>query len=187
MSHIEVSTPKPEGENPAGVHITAPTIPARATPENKRPKRITRIEGEVHKAAFAFYYSLGQDRTLERVAQEFGVKRSAVVVWSSNFHWKKRIREMSNRRMEDEFREKAMSLLLKLLDSFSAKDETGKMILTAGEKSIVERLKLTIDAFKRLRDDDREQSDYEDEEGSAKGPGRKKTPPFMVNVIFKGI
>ncbi len=53
------------------------------------------------------------------------------------------------------------------------------MILTAGEKSIVERLKLTIDAYKRLRDDGREQEDHEN--GDEPVTGRKYPMPLICN------
>jgi hypothetical protein len=63
-------------------------IKALALPVAKEKKKLKRIEKPIHKQAFAFYYSLGESRTLARVAQEFGVKESAVEAWSSYFNWK---------------------------------------------------------------------------------------------------
>jgi len=162
--------------------VPAAVVPA---PTKKKPKR---IERELQKQALGFYYSLGDSRTLARVAQEFKVKESLVISWSSAFNWKKRVQEMENRSTEDEFKERAMGLLVTLLNSFSKRDEaTGEMVLTAGEKSIVERLKLAVDAFTKLRADSRDQEEHGDRDGSGRGPGKNGPPRgVMVNVIFKG-
>jgi len=125
---------------------------APASVDTEERKKPTRIEKEHHKQALAFYYSLGKYRTLARVAEVFGVKESLVLNWSSVFGWKERVADLENRSKEDEFKEKAMELLNLVLDSMSKREEeTGKLILTSSEKVTVEKLKLCVDAFKRLR------------------------------------
>lgn len=41
--------------------------------------------------AFNYYYSLGPERNIDKVAAYCGVNRSLVGRWSSNFEWQKRI------------------------------------------------------------------------------------------------
>ena len=160
--------------------------------EGKERKKPARIEKEHHKQAFAYYYALGDNRTLAKVAEEFKVKESLVLNWSSSFEWKKRIAELENRSQEDIFREKAMDLLNLLLDSMARHDEeTGKMILTSSEKTTVEKLKLCVDAFKRLRDDAREGDPVDPSlDGEDGRPGRgpqnlAAQKGVMVNFIIK--
>lgn len=55
---VEVLPPESdEGEIAAGA-----LVPAPVTPPGKK-KKAERIESETHKAAFAFYLGLGEDRT----------------------------------------------------------------------------------------------------------------------------
>lgn len=54
-----------------------------------KPKRETLR----HKEAFEFYYGLGQERSLERVARQFGVSNVAAENWSRSFNWLPRIVE----------------------------------------------------------------------------------------------
>jgi hypothetical protein len=155
--------------------------------DGEEKKKPTRIEKEHHKQALAFYYSLGKDRTLAKVAEVFGVKESLVLNWSSAFGWKDRVAELENRSKEEEFKEKAMELLNLVLDSMSKREEeTGKLILTSAEKVTVEKLKLCVDAFKRLRDDSREGEPESGPENNDSG-SRKAGPPkgVRVNVIIK--
>jgi hypothetical protein len=155
-----------------------------SVPATKRRGRYL-IERPVHKAALGYYLTLGPGRTLAQVAQHFKRKPSIINAWSASFKWTERIKVLESRSKETIFREKAMDLLVALLESFSAKDETGQMVLTAGEKSVVERLKLAVDAYTKLRSDARE---GDPGSGDEAGRGdRKKGPPngVMVNVIIK--
>lgn len=116
-----------------------------------------RIEREIHHRAFAFYFALGPTRTLAKVAQEFNLKDATALNWSATFGWKERLIELENRSKESEFREKAMDLLLLTMDSLVKRNKkTGVLILANTEKATVEKLKMAIDSFKRLRDDSRE-------------------------------
>ena len=62
---------------------TAEPEMALACIDGEEKRKPTRIEKEHHKQALAFYYSLGKDRTLAKVAEAFGVKESLVLNWSS--------------------------------------------------------------------------------------------------------
>jgi hypothetical protein len=153
-------------------------------PATKRKGRYN-IERPIHKQALAYYLALGPSRTLAQVAQNFKRKQSIINAWSASFKWSERIKALESRDKATLFQETAMDLLLTLLQSFSVRDEKGQMVLTAGEKSVVERLKLAIDGFTRLRADARE-GDPGNGDGAGRGD-RKKGPPkgVMVNVIIK--
>lgn len=43
-----------------------------------------------HKEAYEYYYSLGDDRSLQKVADEFGVTLKAVAQWNMSFNWQER-------------------------------------------------------------------------------------------------
>jgi hypothetical protein len=43
--------------------------------------------------AFEYYYGLGQHRSYEKVAAQFGVAISTVKLWGTSFGWKERIRD----------------------------------------------------------------------------------------------
>jgi hypothetical protein len=176
-----VMTPNSAGE----------TLPAVIEPEVIEPavsgkKKRNRIEREIHHRAFAFYFALGPSRTLAKVAAEFKLKEATILNWSSTFGWKERVIELESRSKETTFRELAMDTLNLVLKSLLKKDrKTGTLVLANTEKATVEKLKMCIDSFKRLRDDTREEADHEDGDYPERGTGRK-TPGVMVNVIFKG-
>lgn len=46
-----------------------------------------------HQAAFEYYYSMGEGRSLAEVARRFGVSPTAAAGWSSAFSWGRRIAE----------------------------------------------------------------------------------------------
>lgn len=70
--------------------------------------------------AFAYYYKLGEKRSLESVSKEFRISHMTAKRWSIDFEWQKRIAEVeakSNQRAEEKLitdaaREKARSLKL---------------------------------------------------------------------------
>ena len=144
---------------------------------SRKPRRIERLH---HREAFAFYYALGQDRNLRKVAEEFKQKESTVLNWSATFEWQKKIQELEARSQEQIFKEKAISLLNLVLDSLTKRDEKGEVVLTSTEKVTVEKLKMAIDSFKRLRDDSRE-GEPGSGEGSG-GDGLHKGPKTAVQV-----
>lgn len=50
-----------------------------------------------HKQAFDYYYTLGKDRNIIKVAQNFDVSRASVAKWSKAFEWQKRIKTRDKR------------------------------------------------------------------------------------------
>lgn len=43
-----------------------------------------------HKEAYEYYYSLGSERSLQKVADEFNVTLKAVAQWNMSFNWQER-------------------------------------------------------------------------------------------------
>ncbi len=116
------------------------------------------------------------------MAEHFKVKESLVVNWNSSFGWKERIAELENRTKADEFRDRAMDLVILLLESLTRPDEANsqKMVLTSSAKTTAETVKLAVDAFRKLREDAREEGS-----GGRTGGERRVKPNFNVNVIIK--
>jgi len=50
-----------------------------------------------HKEAFNFYYTLGKNRNITKVAQNFDVSRAAVAKWSKAFEWQEQIKKRDKR------------------------------------------------------------------------------------------
>lgn len=55
--------------------------------------RLLAKEQQHHMRAFEHYYSLGEQRSYERVASEFSVAASTVKLWARSFGWQERVRE----------------------------------------------------------------------------------------------
>jgi len=55
-----------------------------------------RTEQIHHTEAFEFYYALGKDRSLQKVADQFVIELTTAQHWSSWFKWKERIRDRDN-------------------------------------------------------------------------------------------
>jgi len=53
-----------------------------------------------HRAAFDYYYALGDKRSLAKVARKFKVSVQSLVKWSKNFHWKERIEKRDRENAE---------------------------------------------------------------------------------------
>jgi hypothetical protein len=92
--------------------------------------------------------------------------------------------ELESRSKETTFRELAMDTLNLVLNSLLKKDrKTGALVLANTEKATVDKLKMCIDSFKRLRDDSREQADHDDGDDPSRG---SKRPISMVYNRFEG-
>jgi uncharacterized protein YjcR len=50
-------------------------------------------EQEHHKKAFEFYYGLGEGRSYNLVAEEFGVALGTVKMWGRTLGWKRRVQQ----------------------------------------------------------------------------------------------
>lgn len=57
---------------------------------------LVKTEKLKHKEAFEYYYALGDGRTLQKVADEFGVNYLTIMKWRDSFGWVERIQERDN-------------------------------------------------------------------------------------------
>jgi hypothetical protein len=53
-----------------------------------------------HQQAFEYYYMLGPERSLGKVASQFGVSRPTATMWSQKLNWDARIVERDNKNMQ---------------------------------------------------------------------------------------
>ncbi|MCX5914202.1 MAG: hypothetical protein NTV04_19995 [Deltaproteobacteria bacterium] len=177
--------PTVEVLSPEGTQLQIVPMPALPAPPAKEKKPVLQ-EKEIHRQMLAYYFALGKDRSLSKVAEHFGKTQAMIEKYSHIFNFKKRIAELENRSKSDLFRDKTGDLLLLLLDSLTKPGkETGTIELTSSAKTTAETIRLCVSSFKELRTDQREGEPGED---SGRGGGNGKGPKggIMVNVIFKG-
>lgn len=53
-----------------------------------------------HQQAFEYYYMLGPERSLGKVATKFNISRPTATVWSQKLNWDQRIIERDNKNMQ---------------------------------------------------------------------------------------
>lgn len=53
-----------------------------------------------HQQAFEFYYMLGPERSLGKVAAHFGISRPTATMWSQKLNWPQRIVERDSKNMQ---------------------------------------------------------------------------------------
>jgi hypothetical protein len=53
-----------------------------------------------HQQAFEYYYMLGPERSLGKVASQFGISRPTATMWSQKLGWDQRIIERDNKNMQ---------------------------------------------------------------------------------------
>lgn len=53
-----------------------------------------------HQQAFEYYYMLGPERSLGKVAAKFNISRPTATVWSQKLNWDQRIIERDNKNMQ---------------------------------------------------------------------------------------
>lgn len=71
---------------------------------DQRGKR-KQVEGTLQREAFEYYYSLGGERNLEKVAEKFNKSVRTVYGWSSAFNWQERVQQYdieASRRMREQ-------------------------------------------------------------------------------------
>lgn len=155
-------------------------------PKTGRKQRI--LEHDLQKLAFTYYFGLGASRSLGQIAQHFKKKLSLIQKWSSQFDWNGRIKALENRSTEELFKEKSIAILNMILDSLVKKDKAGKLVLASSERTAVEKLKLAVDSFKKIREDSRETESHQRE--MDRGPGSSGTSGknrvgVLVNVTIQ--
>lgn len=108
-----------------------------------------------HKQAFEYYYSLGENRGLRKVAQKFNVTLTAVANWSRAFNWQERIeqRDIENaKKLEAEINKAVVSskadyraLIKKVVKEFEERLKAGKIRISKPEDlSIMAKLDLLM-------------------------------------------
>lgn len=76
-----------------------------------------------HKEAFEFYYSLGDERSLEKVSQKYTVSIPAVKKWSKAFNWQERVfqRDLEvSKKLEEKTNNAVVNEKAKLLSTVKA-------------------------------------------------------------------
>jgi hypothetical protein len=109
------------------------------------------IKEQPHQAkAFEYYLSLGEHRSYEKVAAEFGVAQSTVKLWGKSFGWKDRIRErdgqvareVATRTLTDETnrRERSLQIVHMALVQLAKSIAEGEIKMTLGDLDKIIRL-----------------------------------------------
>jgi hypothetical protein len=180
---VEVLPPEGDDVQPAEKGAVVPADSSKRSRGRSQSSegRVTQVENEVHKRAFAFYYSLGPDRSLAKVAEMFMVHEGTVKNWSAVFGWKKRLEEQdscSDLEIADRLNIKALRMKA---ESFFEPDpenpgkmkDSGRATMTA-----IKDHRSAVNAAKEIRLREQEAS---------RGPGEGARGPkgVMVNVIIK--
>jgi len=108
-----------------------------------------------HKEAFEYYYSLGDKRSLKKVALQYTCSIPAVKKWSIAFNWQDRIelRDIDNGKKLEAKTDKAVvnskadyrALIRKTVDLYKKKLDDGKIIISRPQDlDILAKLDLTM-------------------------------------------
>ena len=107
-------------------------------------------EQDHHEQAFEYYYALGESRSYEKVAVQFGAALSTVKLWGRSFRWKQRIRErgmevareVATRTLTDEVshRERSLQIVQMALIQLARAIVDGKVKMTLGDLDKLIRL-----------------------------------------------
>jgi len=108
-----------------------------------------------HKEAFEYYYSLGEKRSLKKVALQYTCSIPAVKKWSIAFNWQDRIelRDIDNGKKLEAKTDKAVvnskadyrALIRKTVDLYKKKLDDGKIIISRPQDlDILAKLDLTM-------------------------------------------
>ncbi len=143
--------------------------------------KVTPVENETQRRAFAFYYSLGPERSLAKVAEMFLVHEGTVKNWSALFGWKKRLEEQdafSDIELADRLNAKA--LRMKSQKFFEPDpDNPGREKLTEfATMTAIKDHRSAVNAAKDIRI-------REQEANKEPGQGARGPKGVMVNVIIK--
>jgi len=169
-----------------GLKVVAKKMEDSGVAKTGRKQRLQ--EHDFQKLVFTYYFGLGASRSLGQVAKHFKKKITLIQKWSSCFDWNGRIKVLENQSIEEAFKGKAICILNLILDSLTKKDKAGKLVLADSERTAVEKLKLAVDSFKRLREDTRETESHQRE--MERGPvghstSGKNRVGVLVNVTIQ--
>lgn len=112
--------------------------------------RLLAKEGSHHLRAFEHYYGLGEQRSYERVANDFKVAASTVKLWARSFGWQTRMRErdleiardVADRTMSDEVtrRERSLQIVHMAMVQLAKAVADGDMRMTVSDLDKLIRL-----------------------------------------------
>jgi hypothetical protein len=83
----------PELENPPVISKTTTQDPNSETPRKLKGAYVPKAEKAEHRAYYAFYERLGKNRSLPKVAKEFGKSLPFISTLSRAFRWQERIHQ----------------------------------------------------------------------------------------------
>lgn len=108
-----------------------------------------------HREAFEYYYSLGAERNLKKVCQQYTVSIPAVKKWSKALNWQERIEQRDieiGKKLEEKTNEAVVNskadyraLIKKVVKEFEKRLEAGKIRIAKPEDlSIMAKLDLLM-------------------------------------------
>ena len=86
-----------------------------------------------HQQAFEYYYMLGNERSLGKVASKFNISRPTATIWSQKLGWDERVRERDAKNMQT-IREKNNEDVVASMESY-------RKIIRASVGDYIKRLK----------------------------------------------
>ncbi len=143
--------------------------------------KVTQVENEKQKRAFAFYYSLGPERTLAKVAEMFGYAEGTIKAWSAFFGWNQRLKELARTGKLHYIRDELTDIVKMMVEQMRQPDpdNPGQKMPTVYATS--SKVKDMVAVAKILFDMERE----EQEASRRPGEGARGLNGVMVNVIIK--
>ena len=161
-------------------------VPAEITQAESKPAKRGRrySENQRHREAFEYYLTLGNDRTLAKVAEHFNVSESQAMQWSWVFRWTDRIRKFENRNISQVIEDTGLKIILMRIQGMLIPDPLDPQKIIFDPKTpigAIKDLKDLIAAFVALEKNARERRE---EEGGGEGGTGKVKKQFMVNVII---
>jgi hypothetical protein len=154
---------------------------SRGRSQSSEGKGVTPAENEVHKRAFAFYYSLGPERSLAKVAEMFMVHEGTVKNWSGIFGWKKRLEEQdafSDIELADRLNAKALRMKGQKFFEPDPENPGREKLTEFATMTAIKDHRAALNAAKEIRLREQEAS-------KEPGQGARGPKGVMVNVIIK--
>lgn len=143
----------------------------------------------IQRQAFEYYYYMGTERTLDKVAKKFNIGRRTVADWSTKFEWIDRIEardvELSKMAVIEtdhkvkETKKTLLGIIRHLIDEKAIRDENGVITGVEGlEIKSVKELRECIDTYRDVIGENVRVP------GDPRG-GSGVTVPVQVNLVIK--
>lgn len=91
------------------------------------------VETARQKAAYDYYYNLGAERSLNKVANHFGVSNATVKSWCDKYEWYLRVEEKNMEEADQTINKNNNSLIVEM--------EANRKVIRAGLDDFIKRLK----------------------------------------------